>query len=351
MTVPIIPTTVVGSYPQPAWLVDHQLMMAVTPPRVRMSKVWRFEGELLRHAQDDATRLAVRDMEDAGVDIITDGEIRRESYFNLFATALSGIDLDQPGMMPDRTGAMIPVPRVVGPIRRQRSVHLDDLRFLRSLTARPVKMTVPGPFTMSQLAIDDYYGDEEALIQDYAAAVNAELRELSAAGCDVLQIDEPYLQAKPEKARKYGVAGINRALDGVAGTTVVHMCFGYAYAVKEKPTGYSFLPELDRCCSTQISIEAAQPKLELPALMGLPSKAVMLGVLDLGDESVETPEIVADRIRSALKIVPVERLVVAPDCGMKYLPRHIALGKLRAMTAGAAIVRAELKNTQEEETP
>lgn len=351
MTLSIIPTTVVGSYPQPGWLVDHELMMAVTPPRVRMSKVWRFEGERLREAQEDATRLAVRDMEDAGVDIITDGEIRRESYFNLFATVLSGIDLDQPGMMPDRTGAMIPVPRVVGPIRRLGPVHLDDLKFLRALTKRPVKMTVPGPFTMSQLAVDDYYHDEEALIMDYADAVNAELRELSAAGCDVLQIDEPYLQAKPDKARKYGVAGINRALTGITGQTVVHMCFGYAYAVRDKPSGYSFLPELDRCCSTQISIEAAQPKLDLPALAGLHSKTVMLGVLDLADEAVETPEIVASRIRNALLIVPADRLVVAPDCGMKYLPRHIALGKLKAMTAGAAIVRAELIDKQWEEAP
>jgi 5-methyltetrahydropteroyltriglutamate--homocysteine methyltransferase len=342
----MIPTTVVGSYPQPNWLVDHELMLAVTPPRVRMSKVWRFEGERLKEAQDDATRLAVRDMEEAGLDVVSDGEIRRESYFNLFATALSGIDLDQPGLMPDRTGAMIPVPRVVGRIRRERPVHLDDLQFLRSLTSRPVKMTVPGPFTMSQLAVNEHYKDEEELIMDYAEAVNAELNDLKAAGCDVLQIDEPYLQAKPEKARKYGVKGINRALAGISGPTVVHMCFGYAYAVKDKPTGYSFLPELDRCCSTQISVEAAQPRLELPALSDLRSKIVMLGVLDLGDQSIETPETVAARLRNALKVIPADRLVAAPDCGMKYLPRHVALGKLKALAAGAAIVRSEL--TKEE---
>lgn len=346
MTLPLIPTTVVGSYPQPNWLVDHELMLAVTPPRVRMTKVWRFEGERLREAQDDATRLAVRDMEDAGLDIISDGEIRRESYFNLFATALSGVDLDQPGMMPDRTGAMVPVPRVVGRIRRERPVHLEDLKFLRSLTSRPVKMTVPGPFTMSQLAVNEHYDDEEELIMDYADAVNAELKDLRASGCDVLQIDEPYLQAKPEKARKYGVKGINRALEGIQGPTVVHMCFGYAYAVKDKPTGYSFLPELDRCCSTLISVEAAQPRLELPALSELRSKVVMLGVLDLGDETIETAEVVARRIRDALNVIPPHRLVVAPDCGMKYLPRHIALGKLKALTAGAAVVRAELSDKE-----
>lgn len=343
MTLPILPTTVVGSYPQPSWLVDHDLMMSVTPPRVRMAKVWRCDGPRLAEAQEDATRLAVRDMEDAGIDIISDGEIRRESYFNHFATALSGIDLDVPGQMPDRTGALVPVPRVVGRIERKRPVHLEDLKFLRSLTKRSVKMTVPGPFTMSQLAIDEYYGDERALILDYADAVNAELKDLKAAGCDVLQIDEPYLQAKPDKARRYGVEGINRALAGIPGPTVVHMCFGYAYAVKDKPSGYSFLPELDRCCSTQISVEAAQPKLDLPSLATLPSKSVMLGVLDLGDAAIETPEVVADRIRRALNVVPARRLVLAPDCGMKYLPRSVAIGKLRALSAGAQIVRNELR--------
>jgi len=343
MHLPILPTTVVGSYPQPGWLVDHEMMMAITPPRVRMAKVWRFEGERLKEAQDDATRLAVQDMEEAGLDIVSDGEIRRESYFNLFATALSGVDLDQPGEMPDRTGAMIPVPRVVGPIKRLRPVQLDDYKFLRSISDRPVKMTVPGPFTMSQLAIDEYYKDEQALIMAYADAVNAELKDLKEAGCDVVQIDEPYLQAKSEKAKKYGVQGINRALDGVPAPTIVHMCFGYAYAVKEKPSGYSFLPELDRCCSTQVSLEAAQPKLDMQALSGLPSKTIMLGVLDLGDSSVETPQIIADRIRRALEFIPASRLVIAPDCGMKYLPRATALGKLKAMVAGVDIVRKELR--------
>jgi 5-methyltetrahydropteroyltriglutamate--homocysteine methyltransferase len=338
-----LPTTVVGSYPQPGWLVDHEMMMANTPPRVRMAKVWRLEGERLKEAQDDATRLAVHDMEEAGLDIVSDGEIRRESYFNLFATALSGIDLDQPGEMPDRTGAMIPVPRVVGPIKRLRPVQLDDYKFLRSITDRPVKMTVPGPFTMSQLAIDEYYKDERALIMAYADAVNAELKDLKAAGCDVVQIDEPYLQAKPEKAKKYGIEGINRALAGVAAPTIVHMCFGYAYAVKDKPSGYSFLPELDRCCSNQVSLEAAQPKLDMRALIGLPSKTIVLGVLDLGNADIETPQVIADRIRQALEIIPPERLILAPDCGMKYLPRATALGKLNAMTAGAAIVRKELR--------
>lgn len=342
MILPILPTTVVGSYPQPDWLVDREMLMSITPPRVRLSKVWRFQGELLARAQDDATRLAVRDMEEAGLDIVSDGEIRRESYFNLFATALSGIDLDQPGTMPDRTGAKIPVSRVVGPIKRQRPVQVRDAIFLRSLTHRPIKMTVPGPFTMSQLAIDEHYGDEERLVMAYADAVNAELKDLKAAGCDVVQIDEPYLQAKPDKARKYGVAGIDRALAGIEGITIVHMCFGYAYVVKDKPSGYSFLPELDKCCAKQISIEAAQPKLDPKAIDDLPSKTVMLGVLDLGDPAIEQPETIAARIRAALEHVPAQRLVIAPDCGMKYLPRATAIGKLSAMVEGVRRVRAEL---------
>jgi 5-methyltetrahydropteroyltriglutamate--homocysteine methyltransferase len=342
MRLPLLPTTVVGSYPQPPWLVDHDKLISVTPPRVRLAEVWRIGGELQEQAQDDATRLAIRDMETAGLDIISDGEIRRESYFNRFATALSGIDLDKPGYLPDRTGAQIPVPRVVGPIKRLRPVQLRDTEFLRAETRKPIKMTVPGPFTMSQLAINEYYPDEESLVMAYAEAVNAELRDIKAAGADVVQIDEPYLQAKPEKAAAYGVAGIDRALAGIAGPTIVHMCFGYAYAVKNKPSGYSFLPELDRCCAGQISIEAAQPKLDLSVLASLPSKSILLGTLDLGDSGIETAETIASRIQAALAHVPAERLIIAPDCGMKYLSRETALGKLKAMVAGAAIVRRKL---------
>jgi 5-methyltetrahydropteroyltriglutamate--homocysteine methyltransferase len=342
MRLPLLPTTVVGSYPQPPWLVDHEKLLSVTPPRVRLAEVWRIGGELQETAQDDATRLAIRDMEAAGLDIISDGEIRRESYFNRFATALSGIDLDTPGYLPDRTGAKIPVPRVTGPIRRLRPVQVRDTEFLRAETGKPIKMTVPGPFTMSQLAVNEYYADEASLIMAYAEAVNAELKDIKAAGADVVQIDEPYLQAKPEKAAAYGVAGIDRALAGIEGPTVVHMCFGYAYAVKNKPSGYSFLPELDRCCAAQISIEAAQPKLDPAVLENLPSKSILLGTLDLGDSAVESAETVAGRIRAALEHVPPERLIIAPDCGMKYLARETALGKLKAMVAGAAILRREI---------
>jgi 5-methyltetrahydropteroyltriglutamate--homocysteine methyltransferase len=342
LNLPLLPTTVVGSYPQPDWLVDRELLMGVSPPRVRLEQVWRPQGDVRRAAQDDATRLAIRDMEDAGLDIVSDGEIRRESYFNHFATALTGVDLDRPAEIPDRTGKLVPVPRVVGPIKRERPVQLRDAQFLKANARKPVKMTVPGPFTMSQLAVNEYYGDEQSLVMAYAEAVNDELKDLKAAGVDFVQIDEPYLQAKPEKAREFGPAAKDRALDGVSGPTIVHMCFGYAYVVKDKPTGYSFLPELDRCHATQISIETAQPRLNLSILSSLPSKVIVLGVLDLGDQRVEPVGTVADRIRAGLLAVPAERLVLAPDCGMKYLPRDVAFGKLRAMSEAAAIVRQEL---------
>jgi 5-methyltetrahydropteroyltriglutamate--homocysteine methyltransferase len=338
----LLPTTVVGSYPQPTWLVDRAMLLSNNPPRVRLKKVWRIREEDLEAAQDDATRLVVSDMERAGIDIVSDGEVRRESYFNRFATALDGVDIDQPAMVPDRTGKPMPVPRVTGPVRRLHDVQVRDTRFLRSITDRAIKMTMPGPFTMAQLARDEYYGDPAKLAFAYADAVRAELADIKAAGADVVQLDEPYLQAKPEAARQYGIEAIDRALSGIPGTTVVHMCFGYAYAVKDKPSGYSFLPELEACHAHQVSIEAAQPMLDTAILKSLPSKSVMVGVLDLGDTAVESAQDVAFRLRAALEHVPAERLVVAPDCGMKYLSRETAFGKLKAMAEGAAIVRAEL---------
>jgi 5-methyltetrahydropteroyltriglutamate--homocysteine methyltransferase len=330
----VLTTTVVGSYPQPRWLVDHEKFDSTAVPRVRMREVWRVPEPLLEEAQDDAVRLAVRDMELAGVDVVSDGEQRRESYFNQLATALGGIDLDRPGTAISRTGKTVPVPRVAGPIERERPVLVRDVRFLRRVTDRKIKVTLPGPFTLTQLAQDDYYRDEERLAMAYADAVNAELRDLEPV-VDVLQLDEPYMQARPDRARAYAIPAIDRALRGIGKTTVVHMCFGYAFTVKEKPSGYSFLPELDRCAARQISIEAAQPRLDLSALAALPSKTIVLGVLDLGAPTAETPEVVADRIRAALAHVPASRLVIAPDCGMKYLPRALAFAKLRAMVEGA----------------
>ena len=335
-------TTVVGSYPQPGWLIDRDRLGDRLPPRVRARELWRVPEPLLEEAQDDATRLAVQDMERAGVDVITDGEMRRESYSNRFATALEGVDLDQPGVALDRTGHENPVPRVVGPIRRTRAVEVRDVEFLRSLTGRRIKITVPGPFTMAQQAQNDHYADERSLALAYAEAVNEELRDLKAAGADVVQIDEPYLQARPEAARAYGVEAINRALEGVDGDTVLHTCFGYAHIVHERPTGYPFLRELADCRATHLSLEAAQPGLDPEVLRAVPDKVIVLGVLDLGAVEVETPEAVADRIRAALAVVGPERLVVAPDCGMKYLPRERAFRKLEAMVAGARLVSAEL---------
>jgi 5-methyltetrahydropteroyltriglutamate--homocysteine methyltransferase len=306
---------------------------------VRVRELWRVPEPFLEQAQDDATIVAIRDMERAGIDIISDGEIRRESYSNRFATALEGLDLDHPGTAIDRTGHPNPVPRVVGPIRRARPVEVRDLEFLRRNTDHRIKITVPGPFTVTQQAQNDYYPDDRALALDLAAAINEEIKELFAAGADVVQIDEPYLQARPEKARAYGVEVINRALEGVHGTTALHMCFGYAAVVHDRPGQYAFLPELNDCVVQQISIESAQPNLDLSVLKTLPNKTILLGVLDLGNMRVETPEEVASHIRNALAYVEPERLIAAPDCGMKYLPRDVAFAKLQAMAQGATIVR------------
>jgi 5-methyltetrahydropteroyltriglutamate--homocysteine methyltransferase len=335
-------TTVVGSYPQPDWLIDRDRLGDRLPPRVRARELWRVPEPYLEEAQDDATRLAVQDMERAGVDVITDGEMRRESYSNRFATALAGVDLDDPGVALDRTGHENPVPRVVGPIRRTRPVEARDVEFLRSITARRIKITVPGPFTMTHQAQNDHYADDRSLALAYAEAVNEELRDLKVAGADVVQIDEPYLQARPEPAKEYAVEAINRALEGIDGDTVLHTCFGYAHIVKDRLTGYPFLRELGDCRATHLSLEAAQPNLEPQVLRDVPDKIIVLGVLDLGSSEAETSDLVADRIRKALTVVPPERLVVAPDCGMKYLSRELALRKLQSMVAGARLVGEDL---------
>jgi 5-methyltetrahydropteroyltriglutamate--homocysteine methyltransferase len=338
----MLPTSLVGSYAQPDWLIDRKNLAGRFPPRVRARELWRVAPEWLDQAQDDATLLAIRDQERAGLDIITDGEMRRESYSNRFATALEGVDIDNPGTALDRSGHPNPVPRVTGKVRRKHPVEVRDVQFLRANTDRTIKMTVPGPFTMSQQAQNDFYQDEEEMALDYAAAVNAEIRDLFAAGADIVQIDEPYMQARPEKARKFGLKAFNRALDGVTGTTAVHVCFGYAAIIHVRPEGYSFLPEFADAKVAQISIETAQSGLDCAVLETLPGKDIILGVLDLSDMTVETPDKVAARIRRALKHVPAERIVVAPDCGFKYLPRDVAFAKMRAMVDGAGIVRREL---------
>jgi 5-methyltetrahydropteroyltriglutamate--homocysteine methyltransferase len=338
----LLVTTVVGSYPQPDWLIDRERLGDRLPPRVRARELWRVPEPHLEGAQDDATRLAVQDQERAGIDVVTDGEMRRESYSNRFATALTGVDLDNPGVALDRTGHENPVPRVVGPIRRTRPVEVRDVEFLRAITDHRIKITVPGPFTMTQQAQNDHYADDRDLAIAYAEAVNEELRDLKAAGADVVQIDEPYLQARPEPAREYAVEAINRALDRIDGETVLHTCFGYAHIVHDRPAGYPFLRELGDCAATHLSLEAAQPGLEAEVLREVPDKVIVLGVLDLGDPDAETPEVVADRIRQALTVLSPDRLVVAPDCGMKYLPRELAFRKLEAMVAGARMVREEI---------
>jgi len=334
-------TTLVGSYPQPEWLIDRKKLAGRFPPRVRARELWRVEESFLKEAQDDATVLAIRAQEDAGLDVITDGETRRESYSNRFATALEGVDIDRPGTALDRSGHPNPVPRIVGKVRRKHAVEVDDLLFLRRHTTRQVKMTVPGPFTMSQQAQNDYYASEEDAAMDYAVAVNEEIRELFAAGADIVQIDEPYMQARPEKARQFGLRALNRALDGVSGVTAVHICFGYAAIIHSRPSGYSFLPELAGCSCRQVSIETAQSKLDCAVLEKIAGKKIILGVLDLNDLAIETPQQVVDRVKRALPYVQKENIILAPDCGMKYLPREVAFSKMRAMVEAARLLRAE----------
>jgi 5-methyltetrahydropteroyltriglutamate--homocysteine methyltransferase len=341
-TLPLLPTSLVGSYAQPEWLIDRSKLAGRFPPRVRARELWRIEPEHLAEAQDDATLLAIHDQERAGLDILTDGEIRRESYSNHFATALEGVDIDNPGTALDRSGHPNPVPRIAGPIRRTRPIEVDDVRFLREHTDKVIKMTVPGPFTMSQQAQNEHYPDLESAAMDYAAAVNAEIRDLHAAGADIVQIDEPYMQARPGDARAYGLAALNAALDGVTGTTAVHICFGYAAIIHSRPEGYSFLPELAGCTADQISIETAQSNLDLGVLADLSNKTIILGVIDLSDHTVETTEIVAARVRRAFAHTTPDKIVIGTDCGMKYLPRDSAFGKMRAMSSAAGLIRSEL---------
>jgi 5-methyltetrahydropteroyltriglutamate--homocysteine methyltransferase len=339
----LFPTTLVGSYPQPEWLIDRKKLAGRFPPRVRAKELWRIPEPFLAEAQDDATLLAIRAQEEAGLDIITDGEIRRESYSNRFATALEGVDIDNPGSALDRSGHPNPVPRVVGRIRRKHAVEVQDLLFLKKHTKKQVKMTVPGPFTMSQQAQNDFYKSEEEAAMDYAAAVNDEIRDLFANGADIVQVDEPYMQARPEKARQYGLKALNRALDGVSGTTAVHICFGYAAIIHARPEGYSFLPELAGCSCSQLSIETAQSNLDTAILARLPGKKIMVGCIDLSDMAVETPQKVVERLKKALEHVKPENVIVAPDCGMKYLPREVAYGKMKAMVEGARLLRKEFQ--------
>ncbi len=341
----LFPTTIVGSYPQPDWLIDRVKLAGRFPPRVRAKELWRVEEPYLQQAMEDATILAIKAQEDAGLDIITDGEIRRESYSNRIATALEGIDIDNPGVGLDRSGHPNPVPRIVGKIKRVHPIELEDLLFLKANTRKKIKITVPGPFTMLQQAQNDFYATEEEAAMDYAAALNEEIKDLFAHGADVVQVDEPYMQARPEKAKQYGIQALNRALLDVGGTTAVHICFGYAAVIHVRPEGYSFLPELSACSCSQISIETAQSNLDCSVLQQLPNKKIMLGCIDLSDMNIESPVLIASRVKKALKFVAADNIILAPDCGMKYLPKEVANGKLKAMVQAAQILRSEITST------
>lgn len=339
----LFPCTLVGSYPQPDWLIDRKALAGRFPPRTRARELWRVAEPYLEAALKDATRLAVSDQVTAGIDIVTDGEIRRESYSNFFVTSLEGVDFEHPGEALDRSGEPVKVPRVVGPIRRARPVCVDDVRFLRSLTDKPIKYTVPGPFTMSQQAKNEHYATDGECALAYAAALNEEIKDLFAAGADVIQLDEPYMQARAAKAEQYGIEALNRAVAGVEGKTAVHICFGYAALIHARPSAYSFLPQLARANVDQISIETAQSNLDCSILRELPGKEILLGVIDLSTPAVETVELVKQRVRRALPHIEASRVVLAPDCGMKYLARDVAYGKLRAMSQAARELRDEMK--------
>ncbi|MEN9538469.1 MAG: hypothetical protein RLZZ126_704 [Pseudomonadota bacterium] len=336
----LFPTTLVGSYPQPDWLIDRQKLAGRFPPRTRARELWRIPDQYLEEAQNDATLMAIRAQEEAGLDIITDGEIRRESYSNRFATALSGVDIDNPGTALDRSGHPNPVPRVIGPIKRLRPVEVDDLKFLKAHTNRKVKITVPGPFTMSEQAQNDFYPTSEDAAMAYAVAVREEIRDLFAAGADVVQIDEPYMQARPEKARQFGLKALNSALEGIEGETAVHICFGYAAVIHARPSGYSFMPEMYGCTCKQVSLETAQSNLDCAVLAKIDNKRIMVGCINLDDMAIESPDVVVARIQKALVYAKPENIILAPDCGMKYLPRHVADGKMRAMVEAAHILRS-----------
>jgi 5-methyltetrahydropteroyltriglutamate--homocysteine methyltransferase len=340
-SLPLFPATIVGSYPQPDWLIDRDKLKKQFPPRTRAKELWRIGEAFLQAAQDDATRLAILDQERAGLDIVTDGEIRRESYSNFFATALDGVDLDQPGKALDRSGEPVFVPRITGPIRRRHAVGVECVRFLRENTDRLIKFTVPGPFTMTQQAQNDYYSSSAEAAMDYAAAVNEEISDLFAAGADVVQLDEPYMQARPDMAREYGVDALNKALENIDGTTCIHICFGYAALIHDRPEGYSFLPELSKTHCSQVSIETGQSGLDCKVLESLPDKVILLGVIDLSSNDVESVETIKSRVRRALEHVGAKRIILAPDCGMKYLSREAAFGKLRAMAQAGRELRAE----------
>lgn len=338
---PLFPTSLVGSYPQPDWLIDKAKLKDRFPPRTRALELWRIDPERLTEAFDDAVRLAVEDQIKAGLDIITDGEACRESYSNHFATALEGIDIDQPGEALDRSGEPVPVPRIVGPIKRKHAISVNEVRRLRELTDRPIKFTVPGPFTMAQQAQNDFYPSVRDAAMDYAAAVREEIEDLFSAGADIVQLDEPYMQARPAAAEEYGLDALNAALSGVSGTTCVHICFGYAALIHERPEGYSFLPQLHGACCQQISIETAQASLDCSVLSHLPEQTILLGVIDLSTAEVESVDTIVERVNRALPYIDKERVVLAPDCGMKYLPREASFQKLSAMVEAASVLRQQ----------
>jgi 5-methyltetrahydropteroyltriglutamate--homocysteine methyltransferase len=343
MARPLLQTTIAGSLPKPAWLAQPNQLWAP----------WLLDGAALEEAKRDATRLAIRDQELAGIDIVTDGEQSRRHFVTGYLEHLKGIDFKHLVTMYIRKRYDAKVPQVVGPVTRPRPVHTDDVRLLRAATSHPIKYTLPGPMTIIDTLADRYYKDRARLAMAFAKILNKEARELAALGADVIQFDEPAfnVDAYRDDVRDWGIDALERAAEGVQCKTAVHICYGYGIKANvdwKKTLGSqwrqyeSTFPLLARSSIDQVSLECRNSKVPLELIGLLKGKDVMVGAIDVATEKVETPADVARTIRAALKFVAPDKLYPCTNCGMVPLPRAVALGKLKALAAGAALVRAEL---------
>jgi len=339
----MLQTMIVGSLPRPTWLAQPGQIYAQ----------WRLEGDMLSEGQDDAVLLAIDDQQEARLSILTDGEQRRRHYIWGFCEGLEGIDYSRMVKIQtrgNRYGVMVDAARVVGPLRRARPTMLSALQFLRQHTDKPVKVTLPGPMTTADTLADEHYGSRRALAMDLAKLLNEEACELAENGCDIVQFDEPCFNIYLDEVEEWGIGALERAAQGVRSKTAVHICYGYGIGPvlqwKTKNTDWTHynrtLPLLRNSTISQISVECAASGVD-PSVLGLAKgKDLMVGVIDVGTEAIETPETVAARIRIALEYVAPDKLFPSTDCGMAPRSRTAARGKMKALEAGAAMVRGEL---------
>jgi 5-methyltetrahydropteroyltriglutamate--homocysteine methyltransferase len=338
----LLPTTIAGSLPKPAWLATPEVLWAP----------WRLAGEQLAEGKRDAVLLALRDQEAAGIDIVGDGEQSRQHFVHGFLAGIEGVDMTRRRRIPIRAGRYeADCPTVTGPIRRPAPVHAEEARFARAHTAHRLKFTLPGPMTIVDTVADEHDGDRVRLAMAFARVLNEEARELAALGVDVVQIDEPAFNVYMDEVRDWGIAALERAVDGVACTTAVHVCYGYGIEANiawKRSLGDEWrqyeltFPHLARSRIDQVSLECANSRVPMSLLSLLDGKDVLAGCIDVASTHVETPEEVAGVIREALRHVAPERLQPCTNCGMAPLPREVARAKLRALAAGAALVREEL---------